>query len=142
MKKYAIGLDYGTNSCRALIVDLSDGFEVASSLYNYPSGEAGVLVYEKDPNLARQNPKDYLDGVISTITDSIGKARENDPSFDPNSVVGIGVDTTGSSPIPVNEEGTPMSFLPEFSENLNAMCWLWKDHTSFCLLYTSDAADE
>ena len=131
MKKYAIGLDYGTNSCRALIVDLSDGFEVASSLYNYPSGEAGVLVYEKDPNLARQNPKDYLDGVISTITDSIGKARENDPSFDPNSVVGIGVDTTGSSPIPVNEEGTPMSFLPEFSENLNAMCWLWKDHTSF-----------
>ncbi len=131
MKKYAIGLDYGTNSCRALIVDLSDGFEVASSLFNYPSGEAGVLVHEKDPNLARQNPKDYIDGVISTITDSIGKAREKDPSFDPNSVVGIGVDTTGSSPIPVNEEGTPMSFLPEFSENLNAMCWLWKDHTSF-----------
>lgn len=131
MKKYAIGLDYGTNSCRALIVDLSDGFEVASSLFNYPSGEAGILVYEKDPNLARQNPKDYIEGVISTITDSVGKARENDPSFDPNSVVGIGVDTTGSSPIPVNEEGTPMSFLPEFSENLNAMCWLWKDHTSF-----------
>ena len=131
MKKYAIGLDYGTNSCRALIVDLSDGFEVASSLFNYPSGEAGVLVHEKDPNLARQNPKDYIEGVISTITDSVGKARENDPSFDPNSVVGIGVDTTGSSPIPVNEEGTPMSFLPEFSENLNAMCWLWKDHTSF-----------
>ena len=131
MKKYAIGLDYGTNSCRALIVDLSDGLEVSSSLFNYPSGEAGVLVDKNDPNLARQNPKDYLDGVTYTITNSIEKAIENDPSFDASSIVGIGVDTTGSSPIPVNEEGTPMSFLPEFSENINAMCWLWKDHTSF-----------
>ncbi|MEE2877153.1 MAG: ribulokinase [Candidatus Neomarinimicrobiota bacterium] len=131
MKKYAIGLDYGTNSCRALIVDLSDGFEVASVLFDYPSGENGVLVDPKDPNLARQNPQDYLDGMVFTVTEAISRARETDPSFDPNAVVGIGVDTTGSSPIPVNDEGVPMSFLPEFGDNLNAMCWLWKDHTSY-----------
>ncbi len=131
MKKYSIGLDYGTNSCRALIVDLSDGNEIASALFDYLSGESGVLIDHKDPNLARQNPQDYLDGIASTVTEAISKARENNPSFDPETVVGIGVDTTGSSPLPVNEEGVPLSFLPEFTDNLNAMCWLWKDHTSF-----------
>ncbi len=131
MKKYSIGLDYGTNSCRALIVDLSDGNEIASALFDYLSGESGVLIDHKDPNLARQNPQDYLDGIASTVTVAISKARENNPSFDPETVVGIGVDTTGSSPLPVNEEGVPLSFLPEFTDNLNAMCWLWKDHTSF-----------
>lgn len=131
MKKYSIGLDYGTNSCRALIVDLSDGNEIASALFDYLSGESGVLIDHKDPNLARQNPQDYLDGIASTVTEAISKAREKKPSFDPETVVGIGVDTTGSSPIPVNEEGVPLNFLPEFTDNLNAMCWLWKDHTSF-----------
>ena len=131
MKKYSIGLDYGTNSCRALIVDLSDGNEIASALFDYLSGESGVLIDHKDPNLARQNPQDYLDGIASTVTEAISKAREKNPSFDPETVVGIGVDTTGSSPLPVNEEGVPLSFLPEFTDNLNAMCWLWKDHTSF-----------
>ena len=131
MKKYSIGLDYGTNSCRALIVDLSDGNEIASAFFDYLSGESGVLIDHKDPNLARQNPQDYLDGIASTVTEAISKARENNLSFDPETVVGIGVDTTGSSPIPVNEEGVPLSFLPEFTDNLNAMCWLWKDHTSF-----------
>ncbi|MDP7444501.1 MAG: ribulokinase [Candidatus Poseidoniia archaeon] len=131
MKKYSIGLDYGTNSCRALIVDLSDGNEIASALFDYLSGESGVLIDHKDPNLARQNPQDYLDGIASTVTEAISKARENNPSFDSETVVGIGVDTTGSSPLPVNEEGVPLSFLPEFTDNLNAMCWLWKDHTSF-----------
>ena len=131
MKKYSIGLDYGTNSCRALIVDLSDGNEIASAFFDYLSGESGVLIDHKDPNLARQNPQDYLDGIASTVTEAISKAREKNPSFDPETVVGIGVDTTGSSPLPVNEEGVPLSFLPEFTDNLNAMCWLWKDHTSF-----------
>lgn len=131
MKKYSIGLDYGTNSCRALIVDLSDGNEIASAVFDYLSGESGVLIDHKDPNLARQNPQDYLDGIASTVTEAISKAKEKNPSFDPETVVGIGVDTTGSSPIPVNEEGVPLNFLPEFTDNLNAMCWLWKDHTSF-----------
>ena len=59
MKKYTIGLDYGTNSCRALIVNISDGNELASSVFLYPSGNNGIILDNSDPNLARQNPQDY-----------------------------------------------------------------------------------
>ncbi len=62
MKKYSIGLDFGTNSCRALIVDIADGNEIASHIFAYPSGEAGVIIDPGDPNLARQNPADYFKG--------------------------------------------------------------------------------
>ncbi len=131
MKKYAIGLDYGTNSCRALIVDINDGTELASSVFLYPSGENGIILDSSDPNLARQNPKDYLDGITSTIVGAIQKAKKNDPSFNSFNIVGIGVDTTGSSPIPVDKQGNPLSFSKKFKNNPNAMCWLWRDHTSF-----------
>ncbi|MGB2092302.1 MAG: ribulokinase, partial [Akkermansiaceae bacterium] len=62
MPKYSIGLDYGTNSCRSLIVDLADGRELGSSVFAYPSGEHGILTDPEDPHVARQNPQDYLDG--------------------------------------------------------------------------------
>lgn len=127
-KKYAIGLDYGTNSCRCLVVDLSDGTEIGTDVFPYPSGDAGILLDPKDPNCARQNPQDYIDGFC-TITNAMDQARSNDAAFDPKNVVGIGVDTTGSTPMPVTENGTPLGMLPEFKENLNAMTWLWKDHT-------------
>ena len=73
MKKYALGLDYGTNSCRCVIVDLSNGSEIGGHVFPYPSGEDGILLNSKDPNLARQNPQDYIDG-FSTITESIARA--------------------------------------------------------------------
>ena len=131
MKKYTIGLDYGTNSCRALIVDIDDGTELASSVFLYPSGENGIILDSSDPNLARQNPKDYLDGITATILGAIQKAKKNNPSFNSFNIVGIGVDTTGSSPIPVDKQGNPLSFSEKFKNNPNAMCWLWRDHTSF-----------
>ena len=62
MSKYAIGLDFGTNSCRSLIVDIANGKELATHVFNYPSGESGVIVDSDNPNLARQNPADYLLG--------------------------------------------------------------------------------
>ncbi|MEO0294179.1 MAG: ribulokinase [candidate division WOR-3 bacterium] len=130
MKKYAIGLDFGTNSCRSVIVDLQDGCELATSVFPYPSGEDGIFLDPKDPNIARQNPRDYLKGIKETITGAISKAKENFPDFTPENIIGIGVDTTGSSPVPVNGEGKPLCFLPEFEDNLNAMVWLWKDHSS------------
>ena len=68
MKKYAIGLDFGTNSCRSLIVDLTNGTELASHVFPYPSGQAGILLDPEEPTLARQNPQDYLDGIKETIT--------------------------------------------------------------------------
>ncbi len=64
-KRFAIGVDYGTNSVRAIIVDVDNGAELASHVFNYPSGEAGILLDPKDPNLARQNPADYIEGFLS-----------------------------------------------------------------------------
>lgn len=124
MPKYSIGLDYGTNSVRALLVNVETGEEVATSVFNYPSGEAGILLDPKDPNLARQNPQDYIDGFYATVA---GVLR----NIDPTDVIGLGVDTTGSSPMPIDEKGESLSTHPEFRDNLAAYLWLWKDHTSF-----------
>jgi L-ribulokinase len=131
MSKYVIGLDFGTNSCRSLIIDISNGREVSSYVFSYPSGEAGIIVDQADPNLARQNPADYLAGIEITIREAVKYAKEQDTNFDPKNIIGIGVDTTGSSPMPVDEEGIPLCFRTEFKDNPAAMVWLWKDHTSF-----------
>jgi L-ribulokinase len=129
MKRYALGIDYGTNSCRSLLIDLDNGAEVGSAVFPYPSGEMGILLDPKDPHVARQNPQDYLDGLESVTRSALQQAAATIPGFDAAQVVGIGIDTTGSTPIPVNHEGTPLGLLPEFKNNLNAMVWLWKDHT-------------
>ena len=128
MPKYALGLDYGTNSCRSLIVDLADGRQLATHVFDYPSGEAGILLDPKDPNLARQDPQDYID-AFSTVTEVVKLAKKADADFDPHDIVGIGIDTTGSTPMPVDADGTPLGMRPEFKDDLNAMAWLWKDHT-------------
>lgn len=129
--KYVIGLDFGTNSCRALIVNVENGNELASHVFAYPSGEAGVIVDDKDPNLARQNPSDYLQGIEVTIKEAIVKAKVADKDFNPMNIIGIGVDTTGSSPMPVDEQGNALCFKEEFNNNPAAYVWLWKDHTSY-----------
>lgn len=131
MKQYALGLDFGTNSCRALIVDIQDGRELADSVYDYPSGNAGIILDPKDPNVARQNPQDYLSGIETSVTQAIREAADKDPDFAAENIIGIGIDTTGSSPMPVDHTGTPLAALPEFRDNPAAMVWLWKDHTSY-----------
>ena len=131
MKKFALGLDFGTNSCRSLIVDLEDGNELASCVVDYPSGEDGILLEPTDPNVARQNPADYFLSLEKAIRDVLQQASDNSSGFNPDSIIGIGIDTTGSSPVPVNREGTPLGMLPAFRNKLNAMVWLWKDHSSF-----------
>ena len=142
MSKYVIGLDFGTNSCRSLIVDITDGNELASHVFSYPSGSDGVIVDTADPNLARQNPADYLAGIEITIKETIIKAKMSEPGFNPLNVIGIGVDTTGSSPMPVDKDGTPLCFNEKYKDNPNAMVWLWKDHTSYAeaALITETAA--
>lgn len=131
MSKYVIGLDFGTNSCRALIVDITDGRELASSVFSYPSGSEGVIVDSSDPNLARQNPADYIEGIEVTVNDAVKKAKTAEAAFKTEDVIGIGVDTTGSSPMPVDKTGAPLCFQNKYKNNPNAMVWLWKDHTSF-----------
>lgn len=131
-RKFSIGLDFGTNSVRALIAALDDGEEIATSIYQYQGGKDGIIVSDSDSNLARQDPNEYLAGMEVCVRETIEEARKKyGKSFSPEEIVGIGVDTTGSSPIPVDEKCLPLSFKPEFKNNPNAMTWLWKDHTSF-----------
>jgi len=111
-------------------VDLDTGEELGSLVFPYPSGEHGILTDPADPNVARQNPRDYLDGMSAIIPGAIEQARKNRPGFDVREILGIGIDTTGSTPIPLNKDGVPLGLLPEFQDHLNAMVWLWKDHTS------------
>ena len=127
-RQFAIGVDYGTNSVRALVVDVADGAEVATHVYNYPSGQHGILLDPKDPNLARQNPADYIEGLFKSIRGAL-KAAQKIRGFRPEHVIGIGVDTTGSTPIPVDREGMPLALQPKFKRSLAAQAWLWKDHT-------------
>jgi len=126
---YAIGLDYGTNSVRCLIVDTTNGREVGTAVFNYPTGEMGILVSRTDHNLARQNPADYLKGLEVSIRQALARAKRADKRFSPDKVVGLAVDTTGSTPIPVDAQGTPLAMLKAFKGNPNAAVWLWKDHT-------------
>jgi L-ribulokinase len=127
-RKFAIGVDYGTNSVRALVVDTADGDEIATHVFNYPSGEDGVLVDRKQPNLARQSPADYIEGFLKSVRRAVAAAKRK-RGFKPENVVGIGVDTTGSTPIPVDRDGTPLALLPGFKKKPAAQAWLWKDHT-------------
>lgn len=123
--KYTIGLDYGTDSVRSLIVDTATGEEISGAVFEYPRWKKGLYC---DPvrNQFRQHPKDYLEGLEYVVTEALRKA----PSWVAENVVGISVDTTGSTPVAVDEKGTPLSLTPGFEENPNAMFVLWKDHTA------------
>ena len=127
---YAIGLDYGTNSVRALLVDTADGSELATAVYDYEHGENGILLDGSNHNLARQSPADYLTGLERTVRQCLDSAVRADPGFDPKQVIGLGVDTTGSTPIPVDQQGRPLAFHPKYQDHLAAQAWLWKDHTA------------
>ena len=125
---YTIGIDFGTNSVRAVVVNCADGRLVGTSVFDYPSGEQGVLLDPKDPHLARQNPADYLAGLRESVMGALAAVTE--PGFSPDAVIGIGVDTTGSTPLPVDARMRPLALDPRWSSNLAAHAWLWKDHTS------------
>jgi Ribulose kinase len=126
---FTLGIDYGTNSVRALVVRCKDGAELGTGVVNYPSGRQGVLLDPKDHNLARQNPADHLFGLEKSIRLALAQAKKA-KGFDARQVVGIGVDTTASSPIPVDATNTPLALHKKWARNLAAHCWLWKDHTS------------
>ena len=126
---FSIGVDYGTNSVRALVVDAAGGQEIGSAVVDYPSGKAGILLDARDHHLARQHPGDYLFGLEQSVRQALGQAARA-PGFSAAAVIGIGVDTTGSSPLPVDEHNVPLALHPRWKNHLAAQCWLWKDHTS------------
>jgi len=125
MNKYTIGVDYGTDSVRALVVDTRTGEEMGTHVFYYPRWKEG-LYCDPAKNQFRQHPLDYLEGLELTIREALKKC----PAGVAEKVVGISVDTTGSTPVAVNKEGIPLSLLPGFEENPNAMFVLWKDHTA------------
>ena len=124
-EKFTIGIDYGTDSVRSLIVGVETGQEVGSAVFYYPRWKKGLYC---DPvrNQFRQHPKDYLEGLEYTVREALKQA----PAGTAGNVVGISVDTTGSTPVAVDEKGTPLSLTPGYEENPNAMFILWKDHTA------------
>ena len=125
---FTVGLDYGTNSVRAVVVACADGRTLGTHVFDYPSGEQGILLDPKDPHLARQNPGDYVEGIRASVTGALADA-ERASGFDRRRVVGIGVDTTGSTPLPVDAANRPLALDPRWTGNLAAHAWLWKDHT-------------
>ncbi len=127
--RYAVGVDYGTNSVRALVVDVRTGEELGTGVFDYPSGARGILLDPDDPELARQNPRDYLDGLEQSVRAALATAARRG-GFDAARVVGVGVDTTGSTPIPVDANGRPLGLDERFRGRMAAQVWLWKDHTS------------
>ncbi|HEX9729679.1 MAG TPA: ribulokinase [Gemmatimonadales bacterium] len=123
-----IGIDYGTNSVRAVVVDCGDGRTRGACVVPYPSGTEGVLLDPRDPHLARQNPADYSEGLEASVRGALAQASEQD-GCSPDRIVGIGVDTTGSTPMPVDVHNRPLALDPRWRNDLAAQAWLWKDHT-------------
>lgn len=121
---YVIGLDYGTDSVRAVLVDANNGNCLSSKVHWYARWNEGKYC-DPSKNQFRQHPLDHLEGLQATI-----KGVLDESGIDPLQVKGICVDTTGSSPMPVNKQGTALALIPGFEENPNAMVVLWKDHTA------------
>jgi len=124
-KNYVIGVDYGTDSVRSIIVDAANGEEISSSVYYYPRWRDG-LYSDPSQNQFRQHPLDYIEGLEATIKGCLHQAGASIAS----NVRAISIDTTGSSPMAVDKSGTPLALLSGFENNPNAMVVLWKDHTS------------
>ena len=125
--KAVIGIDYGTDSVRALIVDAETGQEMGTHVHHYTRWKNGLYC---DPilNQWRQHPLDYIEGLEESV---IGALAKTPNAYDiANHIVGISVDTTGSTPVAVNQQGIPLALLPEFKSNPHAMFVLWKDHTA------------
>ncbi|HCL83250.1 MAG TPA: ribulokinase [Chitinophagaceae bacterium] len=122
---WVIGIDFGTDSVRSIVVNAFTGEEAASSLFEYPRWKSG-LYSNPSANLFRQHPLDYLEGLENIIPACLQKLSPEQRK----NVRGIGIDTTGSTPVAVDITGTPLALLPAFAENPHAMFVLWKDHTA------------
>ncbi|MBR5836426.1 MAG: ribulokinase [Bacteroidales bacterium] len=123
--KYVIGLDYGSDSARAVVVDVADGKTLATAVKYYPRWKKGMYCVPS-ANQWRQHPLDYIEVLEGSVKEALAAC----PAGTAENVIGIAFDTTGSTPVFTDENGTPLALKPEFAENPNAMFVLWKDHTA------------
>jgi L-ribulokinase len=123
--KYVIGIDFGTDSVRTVIVNAENGEEISSAVQNFTRWSRGMYC-DPDKNMFRQHPNDYIEGLENTVKEAVSKCGRDAAG----NIAGISIDTTGSTPAPVNKDGMPLALLPGFEENPNAMFVLWKDHTA------------
>ncbi|MDF7817854.1 ribulokinase [Runella sp. MFBS21] len=123
--QYVIGVDYGTDSVRALVVNAHTGESVGTHVFEYPRWKQGLYC---DPAISqfRQHPLDYLEGLEASIKGALAAVSDEVRQ----QIKGISVDTTGSTPVAVDKNGTPLALLPDFAENPHGMFILWKDHTA------------
>ena len=122
---YVVGIDFGTDSVRALIVDAQTGEEVATAVHQFSRWKSGQYC-NSEKNQFRQHPRDHIEGLEITLKESLKKA----PKKTAESIKGISFDTTGSTPCAVSKEGVPLSLLPQFQNDPDAMFIMWKDHTA------------
>lgn len=128
LSKYTIGVDFGTLSCRALLVDTADGREVATSVYEYPHGVMDTALPSGKPlgqDWALEHPRDYYEGLIHVLSDVVKNGGAT-----PEEIIAVGVDFTTCTVIPVKEDSTPLCFLPEFEDHPHAYVKLWKHHAA------------
>lgn len=125
MKKLVIGIDYGTDSCRAVVLDAISGKELAGAASFYPRWKKG-LYCDPSSNRYRQHPQDYIDSLVEVIHGLLAQVSPEEV----DNIVALGIDTTGSTPCLTDGNGTPLALLPEYADDPDAMFILWKDHTS------------
>lgn len=123
---YVIGVDYGTDSVRSVLVNAANGNEISSAVFLYPRWQKGLYCHPSH-NQFRQHPLDYIEGLTQTIKSCLAKSGDKDIAA---KIRSIAIDTTGSTPVAVDETGTPLALKPGFEDNPNAMFVLWKDHTA------------
>ncbi|MBI4606408.1 MAG: ribulokinase [Planctomycetes bacterium] len=126
----SLGLDLGTGSARALIVETSTGREAGSAVAPFERGEGGVIGDPRDPLVARQHPADWIEALERSVKGALEAARGSDGVFQPGRIAGIGIDATASTPLAVDSRCVPLALAEPFAGDPAALAWLWKDHTA------------
>lgn len=128
-RRMTVGVDFGTESARAVLIDVTNGDELASEVYPYPSGvidrelpELGVVL---GPEWALQDPDDYMEALVAAVRAVLDKS-----GVDPSNVIGIGIDFTACTMLPVTADGTPLCRIPELRDNPHSWVKLWKHHAA------------